>query len=54
MGVIRFPVAAKLGEYPMAVRIGWFERVKRNLFGHHRPRPKTWNSLKLDRARKGR
>lgn len=54
MSVIRFPVAAKLGEHPMAVRIGWFERVKRNLFGHHRPRPMTRNSLKIDRARKGK
>lgn len=54
MSVIRFPVAAKTGARPMARPCNWVERLCRRIFGHHRPRPITRNSLKLDHARRGR
>ncbi len=52
MSIIRFPVAARLGEFPMAIRVSWFERVKRNLYGHNRPRTRSWNTLGRDHARR--
>jgi hypothetical protein len=54
MSIIRFPVAAKLGDRPMARPCGLLERLCRQVFGYHRPRPVTRNSLKLDHARRVR
>jgi hypothetical protein len=51
MSVIRFPVAAKLGEKrAMAVQIGPVERFKRWLFGYRRPVNRV--TVFFDRARK--
>lgn len=52
MSVIRFPVAAKTGDRPMARPCGFLERMYRRLFGYHRPRPITRNTLNLDHARR--
>lgn len=54
MSVIRFPVAAKLGERVpvMAGRIGPLRRLKRWLFGHQRPVNRV--TVFFDRARKQR
>lgn len=53
MSVIRFPVAAKLGEHVpvMAGRIGLIRRFKRWLFGHERP--VNYVTVFFDRARRG-
>lgn len=51
--IIRFPVAAKLGERPTgATPISLATRLKRWLFGHQRPL--TPAGRKIQRARYGR
>lgn len=49
--VIRFPTAARLGH--MATPLPWYRLLWRRLFGHRR-RHMTINSIRFDRARKGR
>lgn len=53
MTVIRFPVAAKLGEAPMAYRVPWTTRLHRWLFGHRRGKP-FWQSAWIDYAHRRR
>lgn len=50
--IIRFPTAARLGE-PMAKRCSWLQLKWRQWFGHKR-KHMTINSVRFDRARKGR
>jgi hypothetical protein len=49
--IIRFPTAARLGA--MATPLPWYRRLLRKLFGHKR-KHMTANSIRFDRARKGR
>jgi hypothetical protein len=58
MTVIRFPIAAKLGEPtrgtpPMAERLSFRSKFKQWWLGPSK-RPRTWNSVKFDYARRGR
>lgn len=58
MTIIRFPTKARLGEPaqetpPMAERLSLRMKFKQWWLGPAK-RPRTWNSVKFDYARKGR
>jgi hypothetical protein len=48
--IIRFPTSARFG---MATPLPWYRLLWRKLFGHRR-KHLTVNSIRFDRARRGR